>query len=107
MLSPPNLPDIAPGSGTVILPASAMTLSAEDLRVRLVMAIDSDEDVVIDAGETGLVGQAVLQLLVAAQRAARNAGKDFSIIHSDAELSGRLVALGLADAIGNQAEEEG
>jgi len=107
MLSPPSLPDIAPGSGMVILPASAMTLSAEDLRVRLVMAVDSDEDVVIDARETGLVGQAVLQLLVATSRAAHEAGKAFSIIHSDAELSGRLVALGLADAIEIHAEEEG
>lgn len=107
MHSPPNLPDIASGTGRVVLPASAMTLSAEDLRVRLVMAVDSDEDMVVDAGETGLVGQAVLQLLVAARQAAQNAGKAFSIINPDSELSGRLVALGLGDTIGNQAEEEG
>lgn len=107
MLSHPNLPEQAKPGGTVVLPASATTLSAEDLRVQLVMAVDSEEDIVIDAGESGLVGQAVLQLLIATKQAAIEAGKTLSIIHPDAELTGRLHALGMADTIGTQAEEEG
>jgi len=101
-LSPPD----GGSPAYVMLPANPNTLAAEDLRVQLVMAVDSDEDVTIDAGEAGLVGQAVLQLLVAADRAVQDAGKSLSIINCDAELCGRLTALGLADTLTRLPQEE-
>lgn len=82
------------------LPAHGTTVTAEELRVRLVLAIDLDGETVVDASDVESVGQAVLQLLVAARVEAERCGQDFSIINPSPAFVERVTQCGLADAIG-------
>lgn len=109
MDSPHNLHDAGPGGlvagGRLHLPANVPTVAAEDLRAALVFAADHEEAIRIDASETLSVGQAALQLLVAARMEATRLNLPFAIEHARPELSARLASLGLADLLGLSSEE--
>lgn len=91
---------------TVKLPAHATTTTAEDLRVRLVLACDIEGGVEINAGEVESIGQAVLQLLAAAKEEARAAGLPFTITASSPAFVERVTACRLAGRIGLTDEED-
>ena len=99
MLSPTD-DSIHPDTGPIRLPAHGTTVTAEDLRVRLVLAADLHGRVDIDASEVESVGQAVLQLLVAARAEAENCGHLYSINDPSPAFVERVTACRLADAIG-------
>lgn len=82
------------------LPAHGTTVTAEDLRVRMVLAADHDDAIEIDASEVESVGQAVLQLLVAARTEAQANGQPFRIINPSPAFQERVASCRLADAIG-------
>jgi anti-anti-sigma regulatory factor len=82
------------------LPAHGTTVTAEDLRVRLVIAADTDDTIEVDASEVESVGQAVLQLLVAARAEAASAGQTFRIVNPSNAFVERVTSCQLADAIG-------
>lgn len=82
------------------LPANGTTVAAEDLRVRLVLASDFDGEMMIDASEVESVGQAVLQLLIAARMEAERNGQPFSIVNPSPAFLQRVTSCRLADAIG-------
>ncbi len=84
------------------LPVNGTTVSAEDLKVRLVLAADLDEEIHIDASQVETVGQAVLQLLVAAREEAESKGLEFEIINPSPAFLERVAACGLADTLGLQ-----
>lgn len=96
---PPNPHDLADSDGTIRLPANLTTVLAEDLRARLVLAADRDEEILIDAGDVESIGQAGLQLLIAARNEADRLGLPFAIDNLSDALATRLTALGLADAL--------
>nr|WP_109807060.1 STAS domain-containing protein [Sphingosinithalassobacter portus] len=87
------------------LPAHATTVTAEDLKVRMVLATDLDGQVAIDASDVESVGQAVLQLLVAARQDAERSGHAFSINNPSPAFVDRVTRCRLADAIGIQSGE--
>ena len=87
---------------TLRLPAHGTTVTAEDLRVQLVMAADFDDTIEIDASEVESVGQAVLQLLVAARAEAAGVGQTFRITNPSNAFVERVTSCRLADAIGLQ-----
>lgn len=95
----PSQPDLA-AAGPVRLPAHGTTVTAEDLRVRLVLAADFEGRIEIDASEVESVGQAVLQLLVAARGEAETAGQPFAIADPSRAFVERVTACRLADALG-------
>lgn len=82
------------------LPAHGTTVTAEDLRVRLVLAADLDDAIEIDASEVESVGQAVLQLLVAARAEAASNGLDFRIANPSPAFVDRVNRCQLGAAIG-------
>lgn len=82
------------------LPAHGTTVTAEDLRVRLVLAADLDDTIEIDASEVESVGQAVLQLLVAARAEAASTGQAFHIVNPSPAFTDRVTRCQLAAAIG-------
>lgn len=82
------------------LPAHGTTVTAEDLRVRLVLAADHDDAVEVDASDVESVGQAVLQLLVAARTEAEANGHPFRILNPSQAFVERVTSCRLADAIG-------
>lgn len=92
--------------GQVRLPAQCTTVIAEDLRVRLVLAADVEGEILVDASEVETVGQAVLQLLVAAAAEAERAGHSFAIVNPSDAFARRVAACRLADALGLQPQEE-
>jgi anti-anti-sigma regulatory factor len=95
-----NLPDLAPEDRALVLPTHGMTVTAEDLQVRLVLASDLDNAIEIDASAVESVGQAVLQLLVAAKLEAEAQGQPFVIQNPSPAFVSRVTACGLAAAIG-------
>jgi anti-anti-sigma regulatory factor len=101
----PSPPDFAVEERSLRLPANGTTVIAEDLRVRLVLAADLDEEIVVDASEVENVGQAVLQLLVAARAEAERSGQQFFIANPSRAFSERVSACRLADALGLQDQE--
>ena len=88
------------------LPVHGTTVTAEDLRVRLVLACDLDGEMVIDASEVESVGQAVLQLLVAARREALAQGQAFILADPSAAFVERVSACRLGSALGLNCPEE-
>ena len=74
--------------------------SAEDLRIHLVLAADYRDRTEVDASGVESVGQAVLQLLVAARREAAQTGQPFAILNPSPAFAQRVAASRLADAIG-------
>ena len=105
MNSNPSLPEVAAEERSLRLPANGTTVIAEDLRVRLVLAADIDEEIVVDASEVENVGQAVLQLLVAARAEAVRAGQHFVISNPSRAFADRVKACRLAGALGLQDQE--
>nr|WP_184054188.1 STAS domain-containing protein [Sphingomonas aerophila] len=101
--SPFNAPD---ETGPIRLPVHGSTVTAEDLRTRLVFAADFEGATEIDASGVESVGQAVLQLLVAANREARQSGQPFSIHNPSPAFVHRVVASRLADEIGLEIEKD-
>jgi anti-anti-sigma regulatory factor len=97
-----QLPDAEIGTDdrSLRLPAHGTTVTAEDLRVRLVLAADFDDVIEIDASDVESVGQAVLQLLVAARTEAKNAGQTFRIVNPSLAFTDRVTRCRLAAAIG-------
>jgi len=98
--------DAASDDRSLRLPIHGATVTAEDLRVRLVLASDFDGEIVIDASEVESVGQAVLQLLVAAKAEAVSAGQPFAIANPSPAFVARVTACRLGDAIGLGPREE-
>jgi len=82
------------------LPVHGTTVTAEDLRVRLVLAADLDNEIEIDASEVESVGQAVLQLLVAARAEAAQNGQPFRIVNPSPAFAERARRCRLEAAIG-------
>lgn len=104
MHSPPPLPE--PGIDRALrLPVHGTTATAEDLRVRLVLAFDFDEAIEVDASEVESVGQASLQLLVAARAEAQRNDHDFRIVNPSAAFVDRVTRCRLADALGLETGE--
>lgn len=101
----PSPPDMAE-PGPVRLPAHGTTVTAEDLRVRLVLAADFDARIEVDASEVESVGQAVLQLLLAAQADAEQNGQTFSIVNPSPAFLDRVNRCRLADTLGLEIEKE-
>lgn len=97
-LAPDDLADASP----IRLPANGTTVAAEELRVRLVLAADVDGRIEIDASQVESVGQAVLQLLVAARAEAEANGQAYSIIDPSPAFVERVADCRLAHAIGLQ-----
>lgn len=100
-LSPPDMIE----TGPIRLPAHGTTVTAEELRVRLVLAADFDGQIEIDASHVESVGQAVLQLLVAAQAEAQQNGQAFAILNPSAAFVQRVEGCRLAEVIGLDTEE--
>ncbi|MDG2533994.1 STAS domain-containing protein [Sphingomonas sp. HITSZ_GF] len=98
MDQPLQLPDAE--ERALRLPAHGTTVTAEDLRVRLVLAADLDDAIEIDASEVESVGQAVLQLLVAARNEAASNGQEFRIANPSPAFVDRVNRCQLAAAIG-------
>lgn len=88
------------------LPAHCTTVTTEDLRVRLVLATDLDGGIEIDASEVESIGQAALQLLVAARLEATANGQRFAIHAPSRAFVDRVTRCRLADAIGLELHEE-
>jgi len=105
MNSTQSQPEIAPEERSLRLPANGTTVIADDLRVRLVLAADLDDEIVVDASEVENVGQAVLQLLLAARAEAEQTGQQFIISNPSRAFTDRVTAFGLRDALGLQDQE--
>ncbi|WP_422058433.1 STAS domain-containing protein [Sphingomonas sp.] len=107
MTSQPNQPELAPSPGGIIeLPAHGVTVTAEELKVRLVLAADVGGDLVVDASAVESVGQAVLQLLLAARTEAEATGHRLIIQNPSPAFLARIEALGLSDRLGLSQTEE-
>jgi anti-anti-sigma regulatory factor len=96
-VQPPPVP--VPGRG-LCLPAHCGTVAAEDIRVRLVLAADLDGSIDVDASGVESVGQAVLQILVAARHEALGNGQRFTITDPSPAFVDRVRRCQLAGAIG-------
>lgn len=88
------------------LPVHGNTVAAEDLKVRLVLAADLDEELRIDASHVESVGQCVLQLLVAARLEAERQSLEFEIINPSPAFVERVVGCGLAELLGPDAGKD-
>jgi anti-anti-sigma regulatory factor len=96
MNSPQPQPD--PGEAIIRLPAHGTTTTAEELRNQLVCAAELGGATVIDASAVQTIGQAVLQLLVAARRSAVAEGKPCEIIGA----SPALLTIASANCLGQE-----
>ncbi len=106
MNSTPFPPDTAADDVMVVLPANGTTVAAEDLQARLVLAADLAGEIRIDAAAVENVGQAVLQLLLAAREEAEAKGIDFTIANPSPAFRARVTACRLEDALGLTIQEE-
>jgi len=82
------------------LPAHCTTVAAEELRVQLVLAADLDGAIEVDASEVESIGQATLQLLVAARVEMDGAGQRFAILDPSPAFADRVSRCRLADLLG-------
>lgn len=82
----------------IALPAQCGTAAAEDLRTALLDAAQAGA-VRVDASAVASLGQAVLQLLLAARRTAEVGGLFFDIGSPSAAFNDTLARCGLADAL--------
>lgn len=101
----PSQPDMAI-SGSIVLPAHCTTVTAEELRVRLVLASDYEGRIAIDASQVESLGQAVLQLLVAARAEADSTGRDFAIINPSGPFAERVTGCRVAELVGLAYEKD-
>ena len=101
MQSQPDLaPELVDDDRSLRLPVHGTTVTAEELRVRLVLAADLDNEMEVDASEVESVGQAVLQLLVAARAEATRNGQPFRIVNPSPAFADRVARCRLNQAIG-------
>lgn len=100
MNSTPSPLDSGQTTHLLTLPVNGTTASAEELRIQLVMALDGFEPPRIDASEVENAGQAVLQLLVAAQDEASAAGRPMTFENPSAAFCERVERCRLTDRIG-------
>lgn len=96
----------ADGGGPIALPSHGSTVIAEDLRVRLVLASDVDGDVIVDGADVESIGQAVLQLLIAAKEEADRNGNAFTIANPSEALKQRIAACRLGAMFGIEEEDQ-
>jgi anti-anti-sigma regulatory factor len=101
----PSPPDPVLDEGPILLPANGTTVAAEELQVRLVLAADRLPEIRIDASQVENVGQAVLQLLVAARTEADERGLDFEILSPSAAFLARVQACRLVEPLGLSPKE--
>ena len=102
----PPLPDAYPVEDRSLrLPAHCTTVTAEETRIRLVLAADLDAAIEVDASEVESIGQATLQLLVAARAEAGGSGQRFAVVNPSPAFVSRVGACCLADAIGLDLQE--
>jgi anti-anti-sigma regulatory factor len=92
--------------GPIRLPAHCSTVTADDLRVRLVLAAELGDGIAVDASEVESIGQAVIQLLIAARAEAEREGGTLTIDHPSPAFADRLARCGLADAIGLSSDDK-
>ena len=97
--------DVEP-AGPLFLPPHGATVVAEDLRVRFVLAADVDGEIVVDGSEVESIGQAVIQLLIAARQEADRNGLAFTIANPSPPLRHRLDACGLSTLLGLEEEDQ-
>ncbi|MET1754339.1 STAS domain-containing protein [Novosphingobium sp. RD2P27] len=95
-----SLPTNLSEDRSLSLPACGNTVAAEDLKVRLVLAADLDDEIRIDASQVESVGQCVLQLLVAARAEADDKALEFEITNPSAAFVERVSGCGLAETLG-------
>lgn len=86
--------------GTVRLPASGSTVMAEELRNQLACADQLTGATIVDGSAVQTIGQAVLQLLVAARRSAATDNKPWRIINASGAFVETATRCCLADDIG-------
>jgi anti-anti-sigma regulatory factor len=98
MNSPLLLPD--PGPAAIVLQANSATTSAEELRNQLVCSAELGDATIIDGSTVQTIGQAVLQLLVAARRNAVTENKSCTITGASAALMAAADACCLAAELG-------
>jgi anti-anti-sigma regulatory factor len=106
MTSTPSLPDPAGAGQPIVLPANGTTVAAEDLQARFVHAADAHADMTIDASQVENVGQAMLQLLVAARAHAQAEGLHFAINAPSEAFLARVAACRLGEPLGLEMEKE-
>lgn len=94
------LPDDPSEDRSLRLPAHCTTVTAEDVRVRLVLAADLDGRIEIDASQVESIGQAVLQLLLAARVETQRAAQSFTILQPSAAFLERVRTCRLAEPLG-------
>lgn len=99
-------PDRGAHPDAVHLSGHATTVTAVDLRNQLVVASDASDTTMIDASEVLSVGQAVLQLLIAAHNEVNLGTQTLSYVGASAAFSERVVSCQLADAIGLEIEKD-
>ena len=104
MNSTPNQPDPCEPLPVLKLPANATTASAESLHAQLMALLEGPGCASIDASEVVNIGQAALQLVVAAQAQARAAGQPLAITNPSAAFSERIAQCRLTEHIGLQFE---
>lgn len=92
--------DAVASVGRISLPASCGTTAADELRTALVLAADFAPATTIDAAGVENIGQAVLQLLVAARHEAMRDGRNFAIVDASPAFVERVTGCRLADAVG-------
>lgn len=104
MNSMPSQPDPSEPVAVLKLPANAVTASAASLRAELVTLLDGPTPAEIDASEVENVGQAVLQLLVAAQAEACAGGQPLAITNPSTAFRERVEQCRLSERIGLETE---
>jgi anti-anti-sigma regulatory factor len=90
----------------VRLPAYGNTVAAEDIRTCLVFAAEFEDETLIDASAVESIGQAVLQLLIAAKAGALSTGQTFRIVDPSEAFIKRVASCGLETAIGLRNSED-
>lgn len=103
---PDPLPEADADPGMIRLTGHGTTVTAENLRTGLVLAADCAEATEIDASEMLSVGQAVLQLLIAARNDAVLRDHPFHFTGASAAFSERVIGCRLAESIGLRAGKD-
>ncbi len=101
----PSPPESDHVPGVIRLTGHGTTVTADDLRTELVLASDC-AGTVIDASELHSVGQAVLQVLVAARNDALLHAQPFRFAATSEAFAERVNSCRLADSIGMEAGKE-
>ena len=97
----PNLSDVpATAIETIMLPVNGTTVTAEELKVRLVLAADLGGEMIIDASQVESVGQAMVQLLLAGRAEAQANDHPFTIINASPAFSASQKVASFAVAAG-------